>query len=524
MSGITKSTILYSTNQGATYKSKDVIELVIPPSLGSIITTSSYLHFNIRMSGLLKKSLSSAAGVGGLFENITVLSGDGQTVIETLDSYGIQQALYYYYSKIEGNSLVNLHEGKPNTMLFEYGAGNQYCQGQAVKPEEAHKNLEVVFPLYLVGCLSPARKAFPVVATNGLILRFNLATADKACQVISTPVYKGSSGGQPIKNSYGKLGGGYEYHFAVDSNDTDKVLVLNSGDKVPSTFADTDFCLLPAQSGFSHPFLIGQTVYVGNGEVEPEVGDCKIVNIEVDSTTGELSLTLDKTIPTDTGRSLRIIPFPEVENYEISNFTFVVSYTIPDPKVIKKIESSVKSGKFFIDINTYTDYAVNISNQSLVNSLYIKSVNARSKAIISVPIKASSEAIVEDSYTPDTQGVSNYNYFLFGVNVPNRNVNVKPFQLTDADPSTGRWSAEGIKEMEHALTASGFPVNTLRDPWNMFFIGRKLAKSPYTQNLNQEGDIRLNVNYESVAPTLMHNFVNHIRRIMVKGNSIEMAL
>ena len=167
------------------------------------------------------------------------------------------------------------------------------------------------------------------------------------------------------------------------------------------------------------------------------------------------------------------------------------------------------------------------SDGSKQNSMYIKAVNNRAKSIISVPIKVSSGAsVLEDSYQPDQQNVASYQYILYNVLTPNKSIQLGRFVKSNGDDKSS-FDGSAVKEMSHAIVASGYPMNNMKYPWRHFFIGRKLANPGYSMKLNQEGDVRLSVAYNSnpgPVPTLFHNCVHHIRRITVQGNQQSVTL
>ena len=220
------------------------------------------------------------------------------------------------------------------------------------------------------------------------------------------------------------------------------------------------------------------------------------------------------------------------EGYEVSNMSFVAGVAVPDAAYISNVQRGVAAGKFMMDIHTYTDYPINITAKSKQNALYIKSINSRAKSIMAVPIKTNTtEDFVDDNFKPDIQNLDNYQFYLYGTLTPNRPVSMKEFQVLDAngneDLSEGSFSGEGIREMEHAFAASGYPVNNLLSAWKHPFVGRRLADPGYSMALNREGDVRLNMNFDSKEgpePSLVHCFVSHIRRITIAGNNQEVML
>jgi len=98
---ITKSVVVYPERQGAVFQASDEINFYLPPSLG-LLNPDTYLRFNLKMKGLLKKQPCQSAGAASIISSVVVMSGDGRTIYETLDNYAIKAALYYHYSENEG--------------------------------------------------------------------------------------------------------------------------------------------------------------------------------------------------------------------------------------------------------------------------------------------------------------------------------------------------------------------------------------------------------------------------------------
>ena len=88
--------------------------------------------FDLKMTGLqYKAAVSQKAGIYSLFRSITISTGDGSQVLETLDNYGFLQALKYYYEKTETKeNLAVLHKGKPNKMYIDDSSCNQYLDAR----------------------------------------------------------------------------------------------------------------------------------------------------------------------------------------------------------------------------------------------------------------------------------------------------------------------------------------------------------------------------------------------------------
>lgn len=539
MSIVTKSTLVYPDRQGTTFKAEDQIEFYIPPSLHLINTKSTFLLFDLNMTGNLKKAVSSSAGVFSLFKSITLSSGNSEYNYENLQDPGIQQAIYYYYSKIAGNNLRELHEGKPSSDVLGYDSANQYTDGLATTAATAHKKVEVCLPLYMSGILSPNReKIFPNVATSGLRIRIILNTAVEGLTVTKTRVGVAATGAAPspdedlTRNNVGA----YNVNFQCRAAGGDANLVVDRQiDVSHANFNNVNRALLFNQTSggagapqVSHPFVVGQTLTENTGGGFASTR--KIEGITQDAN-GKIVLAMSGgNIAAGTGYAMRIDSSSSNntnENFEINNLRLQVSYAVAEPSYLEAIQRSVAANKMTIDIDTWTDYAINVPSGSLQNQLYIKSVNNRAKSLISVPIKvASGASILEDSMASDQQNCQDYQYTLYGINVPNRPVRIGRFIKEDGDQKAS-FSGSAVKEMSHAFSAAGYELNNIKYPWRRFFLGRKLANEGYSMNLNQEGDVRLSLSFNSSGgpvATLVHNCVHHIRRITVGPNQQMVTL
>ena len=544
---ITKQVVVYPNRQGAVFQAGDEINFYLPPSIG-LLNPDSYLRFNLKMKGNLKKFPCKSAGAASIISSIVLSSGDGRTIYETLDNYAIKAALYYHFSQNEGSKQLRyLHEGQPNKTALdghEFDTGksaNQYIDADATDKNLAFRNVEVLLPLWCSGILSPLRqKVFPLLATQGLRIRIQLNSVKDATQVLSAPIYNGAAGASnapPTLNAYGKQGGGYTTKFSGATNGGGTEIALDRPrEQVGADYANEDVARIGGVANCGHPFLVGQTITVDNDDGSSTVtrtitgiaqdGDNKVV-LTVAAMGGAHSGITSARVAIDTSDSAN----PD-EGYEVQNLQMVCGVTVPDQQYISMVQKGVAQGKFQIDIHTYTDYPINITANSKQNALYIKSINSRAKSIMAVPIKTDAvEDFVEDTWIPDIQNLDNYQFYLYGTLTPNRPVSMKEFQQLDAngnkDLSEGSFSGVGLREMEHAFAASGYNVNNLLYAWTHPFVGRRLANPGYSMALNREGDVRLNMNFDSKsgpAASLVHCFVSHIRRITISGNNQEVML
>lgn len=530
---VCKSSVIYTERRGATYGELDEINIYIPPSLAIINCKSSYisLRFKIADDSLLKLSPSGVAGIYGCWRDVTISSGDGQTVLEQLDQYGLMDGLRQFYSENESlRNLRVLHEGKPSSVVIGDTTGNQYCDAKAEDGTGAFKTVECLLPLHLSGCLSPDRDTvFPNLATSGLRIRINLQEAQSALCALTAPVYKAGTLGEEAEISYQgckrKGGGGYsssygyEVHNAIAANNTTTIILKKRGDDM----SYDNHVSSPDSATPAHLFMNGQTITLEDNPATSNNTENKVISgISVDGD-NRIELTVSGGNITNayaTGATVHIkvdsTTVPSVQNYQMSDVRFFCDYVLPPQGYMESVLAQVNKG-LQMDIRSYTNYGVNISSNSLTNSLYINARNTRGKAILSVPIHSSQATYVEDSLIPDRNTVKNYQFILHKILAPDQLVNMNRYNLNS-------YNAVALREQQHALAAGDIPVNNILKNYKMFFIGRRLALPGYSYNMNREGEVRLNLNYNQTAALLLNNFVVHLRRIIIRPEGIQVIV
>ena len=524
---VCKSSIIYTERRGATYGELDEINIYVPPSLSIINCKSTYIamRLQIKNDALLKLSPSGVAGVYGCFRDITISSGDGQTVLEQLDQYGLMDGLRQFYSENESlRNLRVLHEGKPSSLVIGDTTGNQYINASA-STSSAFKTVECLLPLHLSGCLSPDRDTvWPNLATQGLRIRINLQEAQSALCALTAPVFKAGVDGEEMEIEYQgckrKGGGGYsasygyEIQTAIGANSTSEIVLKMKGDDLK-----TDGHVLSAEvDNASHLFMVGQTITL----TAAAGGDSDhVISSVAQDGSKRIRLTVSAQIAPayavgDTVHIKVNASTVPLQNYEMKDVRMMVDYVLPPPGYMDSVLAQVNKG-LQMDIRSYTNYGVNISNNSLTNSLYINARNTRGKAILSVPINSSQATYVEDSLIPDRNTIKNYQFILHKILCPDQLVNMNRYNLNS-------YNAVALREQQHSLAAADIPVNNILKNYKMFFVGRRLALKGYSYNMNREGEVRLNVNYNQTAALLLNNFVVHLRRIIVRPEGITVIV
>lgn len=522
---VCKDSYIYSERQGAVYNGSETVDIYIPQSYALINTKNTYLAFRLNMKGVLKKMVSMRAGVASLIRDLTIYNGQGDKVLEQLDNYAIAQALYNFYNNNETiNNLRVLHEGQPFDHVINNTVGNQYCKADEVLPDKMNTEVEVLLPLYMSGILSPDRaNVFAALATGGLRIKINLNSARQALQCMTAPLYDTS--GAELETMYNtkyndKGGGGYTqtsgYEImsnAATSEDPTTIVLKSKSD----TLATTNGVLSENVVKPAHLFAVGQTVQL-NGVETQEITAITMSNVAIGGVTAyRINLTFAKLdTALNAGERVHIVTSNmENEEFEFKDVKLNLSYVVPPPGYIEEIQKQINSG-LKMSIKTYTDYAVNISKDSLTNSLYINARNNNAKSIICVGQHSDNSDIIQDSFIPDRDTPRQYQWSIYKVLTPNKTVSLERSNLESFD-------AEHLRELQHGISAADIPVNNIYKAYKHFAIARRLAQPTYTYNMNKpdEGEVRLMLDYSKVNPTLMHNFVFHVREFTIMNNGIE---
>ena len=515
MSVITQSKYIYSERKSNVYKEGDQIDFYFPPNNALINTQDTYLVFNIKVTGSQYKAcVSEKAGVYSLLRSVTISTGDGSTVLETLDHYGILQALKYHYESTEsGDNLRFLHEGKPNKTYIDDSSCNQYVDATAVT--DPHKMVEVTAALHLSGCLSPLRQdVFPCVATRGLRIKLELNEATMALQAIKAPTYTLVNGrNKPTGNYDGYTSNGYAV-VSGGAADAQAVIVLKNADDLLQ--ADHTRILSPNSASPTHLFQNGQWLKVQDIGGQPVSYQLSTVEVENNRLKLTLASSLAGAIAEDASVWVDDSVSHDDMNFELSEVKMNVGTVDPPPGYLEHLISKVNGGKFKFQIQSYTDYNRNVSDGSLNNALPLNCRNTRAKALLSVEQDSGSAAsVTNDSFAPAENKKRQYNYLLYNNTlVPDRPVNMTRY-------NDGNYDAVCLREQMLALHATGWEVNDIRHSPDHMFYGRRLAMKGFSYST--EGAVTLNVNYQEVSALMMHTFLIHLRDIIVSNDGIAVA-
>ncbi len=231
-----KSVSFNSERGNDIYREREVIRLHISADSAPLINTSnSYLQFSLKMGDNGAYTIPDPALGGIPIETMQIYTGDGQTLLEQLDSVGIWNCMRNYYGNTDNDTqLQGLYEGRglkdnpefvpqDNAAKRSYptstngnwlsrggGFGSQYYQvGENLLGDNARK-CQILYRFKMSGLLSSLRSEILAnVVLDGLVLHITLMEGARFCRLQGVAVkLDGRVGGPAATNSDQILGYG----------------------------------------------------------------------------------------------------------------------------------------------------------------------------------------------------------------------------------------------------------------------------------------------------------------------------
>mgnify|MGYP003670843434 FL=1 len=239
--------------------------------------------------------------------------------------------------------------------------------------------------------------------------------------------------------------------------------------------------------------------------------------------------------------------------YTMSNVELVVQQLDMGPQYEADMMRRMREGGVIsMDFLSVTNYKYSQVKQDTVANIRLPINNTRAKSIICVPTSAevtslaqnaapsgtylvsdylknaADEVLTEDIYVRSNRTglvgcsdfITDYNFLYDGRLACTRNVRCSK---TSSKRSV---DAQHLVELEKALVQANITPNSFLAFNDNFVLGRGLATGTGVYNAVGK-DFSLQVNYQGSAQTvnkLWHNFVFHIRRMVIKGNDIMMEV
>jgi hypothetical protein len=577
---VLQSQVAIPSENGLSYNSTQTIELNIPAGTKFINPKNCYLQFNVKLSndetagyGKLRTMLDGCIGAQSLIKDVRIYDGNKNQLLEEYLDYNVMVAMKYDYETndslknkralLEG-ALVDTTPATRGTRGSTKSSQNVIIQNPYfINDEEATQatefsnasnmsNIKVALPLHTGIFQNEA--IFPTMLTNGLHISITLEEDRKVFRMLDgcallrrttlNPVFfsTNASTSGDIKN-----GSDVKEFYTYNCNGQ------NSADLSP--FVPGQFINFYKSSGTNASFVISGSTTKGYPQIEKietSGGLCKYtLSASLTNNTGATITTdgewcvIDETLDKLTG--------PFNASYQVSNVEMILEQVQADSRyeagMMKKMN---EGGVITYDFLSCTNYKYSQLLADRVANIRLPLNNARMKSIISVPTDSTVYDLKNSMtggnnaggaetyrYAPDynrdyfsfsdrsglvgvSDNISNYSWFYDGRLQPSRRVD-----LTRTSTKTSI-SAQGLIELDKALTAAGINTHSMAKYSENFMIGRAVAIGKNNVYDARNKDFNLQVNYqETDAPTKPHlwnNFVYHIRRMNIQGQNISIEV
>lgn len=228
--------------------------------------------------------------------------------------------------------------------------------------------------------------------------------------------------------------------------------------------------------------------------------------------------------------------------YSFKNVELVVQEVDMGAPYVADIMGSMKEkGVIVYDMLSAQNYKYSLNKDDTVANIRLPLVNSRAKSIVSVPTDATvytSKALMDADSTYDIGAVATVDATLKAVDTM-RGISdhitdyqfiydgrLQPSRPVRCSKTSSKTSIDQqpLIETTKALQQSEISARSLSEYNRNFVISRALALNKGVYDTRNK-DFNLQINYqETTAPTknkLFNNFVFHLRRVNISGNSIE---
>jgi len=325
--------------------------------------------------------------------------------------------------------------------------------------------------------------------------------------------------------------------------------------------ADATLVMTPAFVGFNNladsPLVVGMKFSFSDPDgVATAAAEKEITALAQDDETGIITATFTPAVAaagggnTDIGmvnfvitKGIAVGSIAASENlvqttaFVVNRASLLLQVIRPPQQYIEEIAAKVQEG-MMIDLNTYTTYRASVQGGIKNVTIDIPAMMSRARAVFSVPrLQDNNEfgvAYLSTNAEAGSNGANNilgqysqllrYRTQIGELYYPNQPVGLQQF----VKRKQAHFSAQHIVELEKALNAAQIPLRSLNSTKQNFVIPRVLAK--YGSSMNLDKGIRLYLEYvgngavdSADAPVNLDvvTFVNHINRVMITANGVE---
>ena len=569
---ITQQSVAIPSENGLSYNSTQTIEIQVPPSTKFINPKDSYLQMNVKIKpdansvGKTRLQLDTEMGGQILIKDIRIYDGNRNTLLEEITDYNTMVAMKYDFH--QNKSLRNkraLTEGSNVEQVRARGTRgssvSQSCNVQTnpyFKPKRTFPDdtefadddfLSAKLNLPLHTGLFQNDRILPIMLLDGLHISITLEDNYRVFRQMDNVLLGRRTTLNPIFHS---------------TNGASASSILN-GSATTTFYVNVANDMISAEN---LPFVVGEQINLyntttttngsWNGSVFP-----KISKIEFDtSTTPDMIKITTQSVTNATGATITTdgawVFYSESvrqaasydATYSVSNVELVLSEVMmPQAYESSMLSRMREGGSLSYDFLSVTNYRYSQLASDRVANIRIPIDNSRCKSILCVPTDA-------DVYTQkqllegDEAGKQTYKIFhnntrdyrfhsgrsgMVGLAdhisdyVFMYNGKLQPSRRVSCSKTGNKVSIaqQHLIELDKGLSAAGIDVHSMRKYNENFVIGRALALGSGVYDARGR-DFNLQVNYQETnapsKPKLWKNYVFHLRRLVIKGDTIVVEI
>jgi len=440
--------------------------------------------------------------------------------------------------------------------------------------DEDYTTAKVSLPLH-TGIFADSKKIFPVLATQGLFVEIDLEDCARVVKQLDSvnrwrrmqqnPLFHGiDAAGNPWPND-GMTGTQYIF-LATDNNMTEVANCPFVKGEWIGICSKTDPNITAQILTGLGAVVRGQItdITMSGGFVRLELQAAGMLNSAANSTSitsnnfivysASIDAQRNNTTPTETIAPLTVYD----ASYTVSNLAMICQKVSLDDRYEKGMMAKLREGGAIeFDILSATNYKNSLVAENRNATVNLAVSNTRAKSIICVPTDAETYTVPqliagcrasnaddlpydEETLTMDGRLVSNrtgmvgiidnlteYQWLIDDKLTPSRPINVSKINGGKSI------SAQHLCEVEKSLNAARIVPRSFCDYNRNFIISRAYALNDGVANLNNKSNqLQLLYNEKNAAGVdqdtncnkLLMSFVYHLRRILIKGDSVQVIL
>lgn len=572
---IAQKKVSIQAENGLSYKLGQRINFTIPASTGYFMPSETYLRMDVKIQmpndtagQLTRLMLDGEIGANVLIRDITIRSGGAQNVLlEEIQNANVLTALKYDY---ECNDNIQQKRALTEGCQFRSQEGrgtlgsvesimnnvrdNQYFAPTTSVTNSQYRTVKAL--LKLPAGIFQNDKVFPLGLTDGLRIEILLEDAPKVFRQLDTVQRDRAIVSNP------------RFHSINGSDNASTTNDWQNGSATTSVFLTRDNNM---SSAANCPFVVGEQISFFNpssGSDTSASATFPITAITFESGTGSVDkIKLAFASATNTAgatfsvtknfhaysRSLDVAGSSYKPTISVDDVELILQQVMMPDGYTQTMMSNLKAGgSLNYDFMSYTNYKFSQQKEDRVANIRLPIQNSRCKSILCIPtdasvystrdvINASGTYLVNDIINDcDGTGVNNstrsgmvgicdqlsqYQFLYDGRLNPSRKVPTA--RISDIADGTQQLNQQVLIENEKALHMANIDPLSFKKFQENFFIGRALSLNDGVYD-GRGKDFNLQVEYqETSSPTknkLWMNFVAHIRRIVVRGDSVSVEV